>query len=291
MALAKILLCMDTDPQPSVFDSVVALDAGAGQLLRHGGVTPADVKNLIHGLMFTRGGDQLHHAAAIIGGSDVVAGEQLLQAAKQAFFGPVRVSVMLDSNGANTTAAAAVVCASRHLPLGPETIALVLGATGSVGQRVVRMLAREGADVRVASRRLTHAEAVCHRITAAVPGARVTPRSTTDTDKGDLLDAAHLVIATGAAGVNLLDSADLKNAKTLQVALDLNAVPPAGITGIAPTDKAVNKEGRICYGALAVGGLKMKIHKAAIRQLFESNDRILDADEIYNLGKLLADAK
>lgn len=291
MALAKILLCLDTDPQPSVFDSVVALDAGAEQLLRHGGVTPADVKNLIHGLMFTRGGDQLHHAAVLIGGSDVVAGEQLLQAVKQAFFGTVRVSVMLDSNGSNTTAAAAVVCAGRHLPLGPEINALVLGATGSVGQRVVRMLAREGVDVRVASRRKTHAEAVCHRITAAVPGARVAPRSTTDSEMGDLLDGVHLVIATGAAGVNLLDTADWKGAQTVQVAIDLNAVPPAGITGIAPPDKAVKHDGRICYGALAVGGLKMKIHKAAIRQLFEVNDRILDADEIYNLGKLLADAK
>ena len=35
----------------------------------------------------------------------------------------------------------------------------------------------------------------------------------------------------------------------------------------------------------------MKIHKAAIRQLFESNQRVLDADEIYSLGKLLSDAK
>ncbi len=291
MALAKILLCMDTDPQPSVFDSVVALDAGADRLLRHGGVTPADVKSLIHGLMFTRPGDQLHHSAALIGGSDVVAGEQLLQATKQAFFGPVRVSVMLDSNGANTTAAAAVVCAGRHLPLGPETIVLVLGATGSVGQRVVRMLAREGADVRVASRRLTHAEAVCHRIASAVPGARVTPRSTTDSDMGDLLDAAHLVISAGAAGVKMMEAEHFKAANSLQVAIDLNAVPPAGVTGIDPKDKATKRAGRICYGALAVGGLKMKIHRAAIRQLFETNNRILDADEIYNLGKLLADAK
>ena len=38
MALAKILVCLDTDPQPSVFDAVVAVDAGVDQLLRHGGV-------------------------------------------------------------------------------------------------------------------------------------------------------------------------------------------------------------------------------------------------------------
>jgi hypothetical protein len=28
----------------------------------------------------------------------------------------------------------------------------------------------------------------------------------------------------------------------------------------------------------------MKLHKAAIRRLFESNDAVLDAEEIYALG-------
>ena len=58
--------------------------------------------------MFTRGGKMLKNSAVFIGGSDVQAGEQLLAATQKAFFGAVRVSVMLDSNGANTTAAAAV---------------------------------------------------------------------------------------------------------------------------------------------------------------------------------------
>lgn len=291
MPLPKILLCLDSDPQPSTFDSVVAIDAGAEHLLRHGAVTPDQVRGLVHGAIFTRGVEDLKHTAVFIGGSDVVAGERLLQAAKDSFFGKIRTSVMLDSNGANTTAAAAVVCAGRHLPLGPETIALILGATGSVGQRIVRMLAREGVDIRVASRRATHAEAVCHRISAAVPGARVTPRSTTDSGMEDLLDAAQLVIASGAAGVRLLNASAWQNCGTLQVAIDLNAVPPTGIEGIESADSATHRAGKICYGALAVGGLKMKIHKAAIRQLFDANDRVFDADEIYNLGKLLANAK
>jgi hypothetical protein len=29
----------------------------------------------------------------------------------------------------------------------------------------------------------------------------------------------------------------------------------------------------------------MKLHKAAIRQLFEVNDQVLDAEEIFALGK------
>ena len=34
----------------------------------------------------------------------------------------------------------------------------------------------------------------------------------------------------------------------------------------------------------------MKIHKAAIARLFESNDQILDAEEIFQIGQKLEDA-
>ena len=59
----------------------------------------------------------------------------------------------------------------------------------------------------------------------------------------------------------------------LKVAIDLNAVPPVGIAGIKPQDKAVEQDGQICYGAIGVGGLKMKLHKAAIRRLFREQRR------------------
>ena len=43
--------------------------------------------------------------------------------------------------------------------------------------------------------------------------------------------------------------------------------------------------GKICYGAIGVGELKMRIHKRAIQSLFEANDRVLDTQAIYKLGK------
>ncbi|NOZ41542.1 MAG: bifunctional NADP-dependent methylenetetrahydromethanopterin dehydrogenase/methylenetetrahydrofolate dehydrogenase [Planctomycetes bacterium] len=286
--MKNILLCLDTDPQPSVFDGVVAIDTGVEHLFQHGGVTPDQVRDLVHGAMFTRGGNALKHTAVFIGGSDVQVGEQLLAAAQKAFFGPVRVSLMLDSNGSNTTAAAAVVTARRHVPFGPETIATILGGTGPVGQRVVRMLAQEGVEVRVASRRISRAEGVCHRVSQAVSGARVTPHSTESSDVASLVEGVQLVIAAGAAGIELLSAEARQNASSLQVAIDLNAVPPAGLGGIELHDKAAERDGQICYGALGVGGLKMKIHKAAIARLFQTNDVVLDADEIYVLGKEVA---
>src|SRR5262249_28577454 len=104
-----ILLQLDTDPLPSVFDRVVAVDAGADHVFSYGGVTPERVRDLVHGCIFTRGPKDLHCTAIFVGGSDVTAGEQVLAEVRNHLlpqFG-LRVSVMLDSNGANTTAAAA----------------------------------------------------------------------------------------------------------------------------------------------------------------------------------------
>src|SRR3954451_11052194 len=282
---AKILLCLDTDAQPSVFDAVVAVDAGVDQLLRHGGVKADSVRDFVYGAMFTRGPAELKNTAIFIGGSDVAAGEAVLAKTRDCFFGPMRLSVMLDSNGANTTAAAAVLSARKHLPLENQTIA-VLAATGSVGRRVVRLLAREKAIVRAASRQLDRAEQVCRDVRTIVPDAQLTAYEASDVNSlRALLDGAAVVIAAGAPGAELLPDKPRSESRELKVAIDLNAVPPAGIAGILPGDKAVERNGQLCYGAVGVGGLKMKLQKAAIRRLFESNDAVLDAEEIFALGQ------
>jgi hypothetical protein len=282
---AKILLCLDTDPQPSVFDAVVAVDAGAEQLLRHGGVTPDGVRDLVYGAMFTRAPGDLKNTALFISGSDVVAGEALLAKVRECFFGPMRVSVMLDSNGANTTAAAAVLCARKHVPLAGQTVT-VLAATGSVGRRVVRLLAREDASVRVASRSLGRAQAVCDEVKKAAPSASLQAWEARDDESlRATLEGASVVVSAGAPGVELLSEDVRRESKSLKLAIDLNAVPPVGIAGIKPQDKAGERDGIISYGAIGVGGTKMKLHKAAIRRLFESNDLVLDAEEIFALGQ------
>ena len=205
----------------------------------------------------------------------------------RSFFGPMRVSVMLDANGANTTAAAAVIAAGRHCDLS-SAHALVLAATGPVGQRAVHLLARAGASVRVASRRIERAAEVCDDVSGNVENASVEPIAVNDSaGLGTALEGANVVVAAGAAGIELLPAAARTQAADLKVAIDLNAVPPLGIEGVQVTDKAAEYEGVVCYGAIGVGGTKMKIHKAAIQHLFQSNEHVLDADEIYAIGQQL----
>jgi hypothetical protein len=266
---------------------VVAVDAGADHLLRHGGVTAEGVRDLVYGAMFTRGGDELKQTAIFIGGSDVSAAERVFQAVRETFFGPVRNSVMLDPNGANTTAAAAVLASTRHVSL-RDAVATVLGGTGPVGRRVARLLAVEGAHIRLASRRRERAEEVCASIRERVASARITPHATSDRSSVvAALEGAALVVSAGAPGIELLPEEVLASAQSLRVAIDLNAVPPAGIGGIAGGDKGVARGNCVCYGAVGVGGTKMKIHKAAIGRLFEANDLVLDAEEIYEIARAL----
>ncbi len=282
----KILLQLDSDPQPSVFDAVVAIDSGVDFLLRHGGVTPDTVRDLVYGAIFTRGGDDLRHTAIFIGGSNVVEGEKLLAAVEKTFFGP-RVSVMLDANGANTTAAAAVLSTMKHVDIANAT-ALVLGGTGPVGLRAARLLVGLGAYVRVASRSQERAEAACRSLGEQAPIDRLEPVAVGNDDQAiAALADVNVLIAAGAAGVQLLSAQARERASSLKVAIDLNAVPPAGLEGIKPTDKAVEQHGAICYGALGVGGLKMKIHKACIRRLFEANHLVLDAEQILEVSQSL----
>jgi methylenetetrahydrofolate/methylenetetrahydromethanopterin dehydrogenase (NADP+) len=285
MAKAKILIQLDPDSHASVFDAIVAIDAGVERLLQYAQVDPAKVRELVHGAMFTRGPQDLQNTAIFIGGSSVTAGEQLLEQVTACFFGPLRVSVLLDANGANTTAAAAVLAAARHVPLQGAT-ATVLGGTGPVGQRAVRLLAREGASVRVASRSQERAAEACRAIARHVTSAQLTPlKCSSPPQTAAALDGAQIVIAAGAAGVELMAAGILRNCVTLKVAIDLNAVPPPGIAGIDVTDKEKERAGVLCYGAIGVGGTKMKIHRAAIQRLFTTNNLVLDAAEVFQIGQ------
>jgi len=295
----KVLIQLDCDPQPSTFDAIVAVDAGVDVLLRHGDVTPENVVPLVHGGMFTRGGADLASTAIFVGGSDVAAAEAVAARVRSTFFGPVRLGVLVDPAGANTTAAAAVIAASRHVGLARGGAAacrtVVLGGTGPVGQRVARLLAGKGCHVTIVSRSTARAAGVIERFVAdgVAPASRleVVEHHGVSAPVGSafaaVLAAAEVVVAAGAAGAMLLDDRGRAAATGARVLVDLNAVPPAGIAGIAGPDKGRCEGAAVVYGALGVGGTKMKIHRAAVARVFASNEAFLDATELLAIGEAL----
>ena len=283
--MRKLLLQLDSSPQPSVFDRVVALDGGADEVLSYGGVTPESIRDLVHGAIFTRGPKELHNTAIFIGGTDMSVGERLLAAVRKVFFGPLRVSVMLDSNGSNTTAVAAVAKLQQAAGNMQDRRAMITAGTGPVGLRVAGLLAQAGADVAVTSRSphagIQAVDAIRQRFGTTVRAVTMSDRS----HAAARLEGAELLLNTGLAGVCLVPRDAWVGRAGLRVAADLNAVPPLGVEGIEVHDDGVVRDGVKVFGALAVGKLKMKIHKACITRLFGHNDLVLDAETIAEIAR------
>jgi methylenetetrahydrofolate/methylenetetrahydromethanopterin dehydrogenase (NADP+) len=282
--MRKLLLQLDSNRLPSAFDRVVAYDGGADEVMSYGTIVPADARDLLYGLIFTRGPRDLKNSAVFIGGQDINVGEAILTAAQETLFEPFRVSLMLDSNGSNTTAVAAV----RKIV---ETVrdlrgkrAVVTAGTGPVGARAAGLLSTEGADVVITSRRGPDGERATRNIIARFGGKVSCVQMTDGSQAAEVLAGAQILLNCGPAGVQLVPKAAWQG-RDLLVAVDLNAVPPLGIEGIEATDDGVKRDGVVCFGALGVGGLKMKIHKRCIARMFETNDAVLDAEAIYQLAQ------
>jgi hypothetical protein len=282
----KLLIQLDSSAHPSVFDGVVARDGGADDVMAYGGVTEDQVRDLVHGAIFTRGPKDLHHTAIVIGGTDMSVGERMLAKVKKAFFGPMRVSVMLDSNGSNTTAVAAVSRIQQAAGSVDGKRILVTAGSGPVGIRAAGLLAKAGAQVTVTTRRKADGS-LSARIQERF-GVTVGEVTMADASgAAAALEDAEVFLSAGPAGVCLVPKDAWMGRAGLRVAVDVNAVPPLGVEGIEVTDNAVDRGGVTTFGALGVGNLKMKIHKACIAKLFEKNDHVLDAETIAEIASSL----
>lgn len=285
--MKKLLFQLDTDAFASVFDTVVAYDGGADHVIGHAGVSPENVTPLVEGAIFTRAPKEKKFTALFVGGSNLEAGQNLFKAIREQFFADFRVSIMLDSNGSNTTAAAGVAkLAASGCIVGKK--AVVLAGTGPVGQRAAVMLAKECArEVVITSRQLPRAVKACEAMHARF-GVALTPMQAADHDaRADIIADAQIVFACGAAGVLLLEHQWQNNAN-LEMLADANATPPLGIAGMEMFDRGTDRHGKICWGGIGFGTLKLALHQACIAKLFEANDQVYDAEEIFALAKSMA---
>src|ERR1700721_1436136 len=282
--MKKLLYQFDTDTHPSVFDNVVGYDGGADHISAYGGVNAANVGALVEGAMFTRSPKDKKNTAIFIGGSNMPQGEAVLAATRAKFFAKFRVSVMFDCNGSNTTAAAAVAWLAHGRSLQGKR-AVVLAGSGPVGQRAAMLLAREGANVAVTCRKRVVVQAACNAIKARFGITVEAIQAASNAERAAAIQDAHIVLATGASGVTLLDAKQWQENPSLELIADAHASPPAGIEGVGASDRGTSRHGKILFGALGFGALKLAVHRACIARLFEQNDLVLDVEEIYAIAK------
>ena len=280
----KLLYQFDTDTTASVFDSVVAYDGGADQVTGIGNVNPQNVLAMVDGCIYTRAPKDKQFTAIFVGGSSLTEGQAVFDAIKKRFFSNFRVSVMFDSNGSNTTAAAAVANIVNTCDVSGKK-AVILGGTGPVGQRAAALLSLEKADVFITSRNIEKADQISAEINERFDtNVKALPGGTND-ERVTSISGASIVMATGASGVVLLNKKDWIESQSIEVVCDANAMPPLGIEGVELNDKAKEIGGKKAFGAIGFGGLKISVHRECVSRLFHSNDGIFDAEEIYRIAK------
>jgi len=285
--MKKILIQLDTDPHPSPFDAIAAYDAGVDIVLGFARVSAdgGDLADVVQGAMFPRGPKGLQNTAFWVGGSKVPAGEAVFAAARKLFFPPFDASIMLDSDGCNTTAAGGLSLVRKAVSLKGERAAVI--GVGPVGLRTAQLLRREGAQVTVLTFPPDVFEGTFRRA-SGIPVAQDAGFQVSEPDTSDRLDAAlaghAAVFAAGPAGVQVLRRSGWQGVDGLRLVVDYSAAEPVGVEGVSSTDDLAEESGVLKLGALAVGGPKMQLQKRCLQRLFEAKGTVLDVDEVYDIA-------
>ncbi len=287
----RILIQLDHNPHPRVFDRVMSLDGGADQVLAYGDVDPQDVPLLVSGALYSRPLDELERTALLITGTNDHVIEEMVRQARRAFFGAYRISLMSECKGGNAVAGAAVARLRAIHALNGLSVVVVGG--GPVGARVAGLLARAGADVRLSvfdaeesDERRGFVEETFDRDVETVvwkSGEPVDP----------LLNGAGLVVTAGPPGLVLLPAAAWREHASIGLVADVSGAEPAGIEGLTgeedgdPVDGA---DGVLGLGGLAISRYKVQVHREAVRRLFQPEAVVLGPSEIAAIAAELIDA-
>ena len=282
--MKKILIQLDTDQHPSPFDAIAAYDADVDVVMRYGAITAENLEAVVQGAIFPRGPDGLANTAFWVGGSKVRDGEAVFEAAQKLFFKPFKPSIMLDSDGSNTTAAAAVARVRKTVDLKGARAAVI--GVGPVGLRTGELLRREGAEVT----EFTFPPDVMkggHRRAAGIPVAQEAGFEVVEPGSSDELDAAladHAVMfAAGPAGTQILRRSGWAQ-EGVRVVVDYSAAEPVGVEGVDRGDALEEEDGVLKLGALAVGGPKMQVQKRCIQRMFEAKGTVMDLEGVYDVA-------
>lgn len=288
------ILFLDTDKHVSPFEPLLVADLFPdAQLLLYGNVEPRDAKRIVQDAMFPRGPKGIKYTKMFIGGYDVGKVEEIVEIVKKTMFPPFEFTIIVDPRGANTTAAAAVAKAlelSLKHGLGDlkNKNVTILAGTGPVGVATAILCGLEGANVIITSRSQERALNTAQRINKEIKAEKVKGVKAASQDEiGKAIQEADIILATGAAGIRLLELNTLKKyGKRCKVLADVNAVPPTGIEGLKPSDE--DKEvipGVYGVGALRIGMLKNSILAELFKLAAKTPKGILDYRAAYEIAK------
>ena len=280
----------------SPFDVNMALDAGYDSAIAYTNVTLEEVSGLVQDAIFSRPPKTGVRTGMFIGGKNAILALDMLSAAKKALVPPFGISFFADHAGSFTTAAAMVACVEKTLidKKKRNLKALktaVFGATGVVGFSSAVIAALEGADVTLVGydgiKRVSDAaREIKTRFQVDIRAAD----GSDDTKKADILAQAEAALCAGRAGVRILSSAQLAQAKRLLIAADVNAVPHSGVEGLDMMANGVEltPHGTLGIGPLAIGNIKYKTESGLFQRMIAATKPVtFDFRDAFQLAREL----
>ncbi len=281
----------------SPFDVNMAYDAGWTAVTPYTRVELDDVAGLVQDAIFSRGPKGVRRTGIFIGGRSMQLAVDMLDNAKEAMVPPFEVSVFADPSGAFTTAAAMVAAVERQLARVHDTTlegqrVVALGGTGPVGSAAAVLAARAGASVVVMGRQKDKADRVAALCSHSFGGDLTGIKGDVNDHKAEHLKDANIVLGTAKAGVQVMNEAQVADAKCLKVAADVNAVPPAGIAGLGLQDDGTplpgSESGAVGIGALAIGNIKYQTQQKLLEQMRTADrPQYLHFEHAFELARTL----
>ena len=292
--LKKVFVFLDTDKHASSFDILTTIDTFPdAAILKYENVTAEDAEKIVYDAMFPRGPEGTKHTKIFINGHDFKRVNEILEKIRKCMFPPFELAIIVDPRGAYTTASAAV---AKTLELSLEkgfgnlknkTIT-VLAGTGPVGQTAGRLYASEKANVIITSRSLQRASSVATKVNEEFESEMTRGVETqTPEEVGKAIENADIILAAGAAGVQLLSLEALRQyEKNCKIVADINAIPPLGIEGLkSDADGEEILPHIFGIGALTMGKFKNKIEVDLIKRAAEEARGIFDHKIAYEIAK------
>lgn len=279
----------------SPFDVNMALDAGFDSVIPYTGVTLEDITPLVQDVMFSRSPRDAVRTAVFIGGKDPALALDMLERLHKTLLKPFEISAIADPAGSFTTAAAVVACVEKILKqkkakaLGKTKI-VIFGATGPIGKASGVIAALEGAEVTLAGRELSRVKAKADAIKQRFGLDVRAVQAKSPEEISAALEGQEVALCAAAAGVQLLSATMLTAAKSLLVAADVNAVPPAGVEDLDPmANGAELAGGSLGIGPLAIGNVKYKTEFGLFRRMANSATALsLDFRDAFALAREIA---
>ena len=295
-----IMHMITTAKNLSPFDVNMAYDAGWDKCVPYISIETNEVEGLVQDAIFSRP-PGINKTGIFVGGRDPHKAIEMLNICKKSLVPPFTLSGFADPSGAFTTAAGMIAKVEDALKnnfdkdfSGQNVV--VFGGTGPVGCIAGVLAASAGAEVIIMGRKKEKCEELAQFCKENYLDSSAVISGAANEEFDSHINQVDVVLASGAAGIQLVSEEQLKVATNLKVAADVNAVPPSGVAGLDAMqdckELTASSSGALGIGALAIGQVKYQAQSKLLKKMITSEQPVfLDFNDALEFAREYVSSK